>query len=55
MVRSAVGLSGALIKLQFERLATESGIHAFERYLDTETTPDWEARGIRWITEGVEP
>lgn len=55
MVRSAVGLAGAQLKLQFERLARESGIHAYERYLDVETTLDWEARGIRWITEGVEP
>ncbi len=55
MVRSAVALSGALIKMQFERLAHESGIHAYERYLDTESTPDWEAKGIAWITEGIEP
>jgi len=55
MVRSAVGLHGALLKLQFERLAQASGIHAYERYLDTESTPDWEARGVRWITDGTEP
>jgi hypothetical protein len=55
MVRSAVALTGSLLKLQFERLALESGIHAFERYLDAEHTPDWETRALRWVQAGVEP
>lgn len=55
MVRSAVALTGSILKLQFERLAQESGIHAYERYLDVERTPDWEARALRWIQEGMEP
>ena len=39
----------------FSRLAQESGIHYWERYISAENTPDWEARGWAWIQNGVDP
>ena len=42
MVRSAVLVSNALVKLQLERIAKESGIHEWERYFSVEE-PDFQA------------
>ncbi len=55
MTRSVVILDGALTTLQFRRIAQETGIDQWERYIDAQKTPDYEARGIAWLTSGKEP
>ena len=52
MVRSAVLVPNALIKLQFERIAKESGIYEWERYFSAEE-PDFEKSMNAWIEKGV--
>jgi hypothetical protein len=42
-------------RLQFIRLAKESGAYQWERYLSAEDTPDWETRGWAWIQGGFDP
>jgi hypothetical protein len=41
--------------MQFERIAHESGIYAFERYINAAGTPDWEPKAIAWIQKKVDP
>ena len=55
MERSAVVLQNPVITLQFKRLATETGIYAWERYFDASKTPDWEAKATAWLTAGIDP
>lgn len=55
MTRSAVILESAVTTAQFRRLAKESGIYAWERYLSAPDTPNWEHTGEAWITRGVDP
>ncbi|MBN2342436.1 MAG: hypothetical protein JXX29_20135 [Deltaproteobacteria bacterium] len=52
MVRSAVVVPNSLVKLQFERIAKESGIHEWERYFSAEE-PEWESSMKSWIEKGV--
>ncbi len=53
--RSAVVVQNPGTKLQFIRLAKESGAYQWERYFSAEDTPDWEARGWAWIQGGLDP
>ncbi len=55
MERSCVILASALIAMQFERLAKESGIYAFERYINAAGHPDWHAKALGWIEKKVDP
>lgn len=55
MVRSVVVVESATTAMQFKRIAKETGIYAWERYLDASTCPNWEKLGIKWITQGVDP
>jgi hypothetical protein len=41
MQRSAVAVANAIIALQFKRLAEESGIYQWERYIDASATAEW--------------
>ena len=55
MTRSVVILESALVTIQFKRIAQESGIYQWERYLDASAHPDWEAVGVAWVRDGVDP
>jgi len=55
MERSVVILSSNLTKIQFKNIARDTGIYAFERYIDASSEPGWEQIGIKWITEGIDP
>jgi hypothetical protein len=55
MTRSVVILSSPVITVQFKRIALQSGIHEWERYIDASTNPDWERLGLRWITDAINP
>ena len=55
MSRSAVAVNGAATKMQFKRIAKESGIYEWERYIDAASTPAWENIGVDWIKSSVDP
>jgi len=55
MQRSVVILADAVTTMQFRRLAKESGIYAWERYLDASSNADWKKVGEAWLTQGVDP
>lgn len=55
MVRSVVILNSAVIKMQFVRIAKETGIYEWERYIDASAVTDWEKVGIDWISKGIDP
>jgi len=54
MQRSVVILNSAILTMQFKKIAQETGIYAWERYIDASNTPDWEAKGVAWIKNGIE-
>lgn len=54
-VRSGVILDSPIAVMQIRRLARESGIYAWERYVDPETHPDFEQKAIAWIEYGEDP
>ena len=55
MERSAVVLNDTVTTLQFKRLAQQSGIYAFERYIDASKTQDWTKVAVAWVKDGVDP
>ena len=55
MSRSSVIVAGAATKMQFKRIAKETGIYEWERYIDSIATSNWEKVGIDWISSGVDP
>jgi len=55
MQRSAVILDNPVLTFQFMRLAKESGIYAFERYIDSSSDAGWQKRAEAWIISGVDP
>ena len=54
MTRSAVILNNAVTAMQFKRLAKESGIYQWERYLDGAQPGHFEA-AVAWGRDGVDP
>ncbi len=55
MVRSVVILASAITKMQFKRIAQETGIYEWERYIDEASTSNWEKVGLDWIKDGIDP
>lgn len=55
MVRSVVIVSNPVTKMQFKRIAQETGIYEWERYIDEQSDPDWESTGLAWIREARDP
>jgi hypothetical protein len=55
MNRSAVVLANPVVTQQFKRLAQQSGIYSYERYIDASTVPDWTKTAVAWVREGVDP
>lgn len=55
MERSAVILNDLITTMQFQRLARQTGIYQWERYLNSQTTPDWETHALKWVKDGVDP
>ncbi len=55
MERSAVILNSAVLTLQFKKIAQESGIYQWERYIDAGKDPNAEKTAEAWITNGVDP
>jgi len=55
MLRSVVILSSPVIAAQFRRIAWETGIGQWERYIDSSSVPDWEEVGMDWLLKEVDP
>lgn len=55
MIRSVVIVSSPVVAAQFRRIAGETGIHKWERYIDASSTPDWEELGLGWLFNEVDP
>ncbi len=55
MARSVVILDNAVTKMQFKRIAKETGIYEWERYIDASLIRDWEKAGIDWVSNGIDP
>lgn len=52
--RSAVVVESAIVQLNLSRMSRETGMLSHERYF-TGSDPDWEAKALAWITDGVDP
>ena len=55
MVRSVVILADYTVTCQFKRIALQSGIYDWERYIDESNEPNWEKVGLDWVINGVDP
>jgi len=55
MVRSVVILRDKVIAMQFQRIAKETGIYEWERYIDASNEKDWEKIGMDWIIDAIDP
>lgn len=55
MQRSCVILQSATVTMQFQRLAHESGIDAYERYVNAAAHTDWLTRALAWIEKKIDP
>lgn len=55
MQRSCVILANELTKFQFMRLAKDSGIYTYERYIDAEATSNWVDIAVAWVRDNKDP
>lgn len=55
MKRSVVILNNSVTTLQFKRIAKETGIDAWERYIDASANENWETDGIAWLVNEKDP
>jgi hypothetical protein len=55
MARSVVILASTIITMQFKRIAQETGIYQWERYIDSSTVPNWKDKGVAWVRDKVDP
>jgi len=55
MTRSVVILNNAITTMQFKRIAKQTGIDAWERYIDASSDASWEKKGIDWLKDSIEP
>ncbi len=55
MTRSVVILDNLITTLQFKRIAKESGIYEWERYIDASSDSNWKTTGIKWLTDKIDP
>jgi len=55
MERNAVVLNSAIATLQARRLAKETGIDRWARYIDASSRPDWEKIAVDWLVGAVDP
>jgi hypothetical protein len=51
MERNAVVLNSAIATLQAKRLARETGIDGWIRYIDASSEPEWEKVAVEWLSQ----
>ena len=55
MERSVVILNNAVTTMQFKRIAKETGIYEWERYIDASKNANWEETGRNWLLNNTDP
>ena len=55
MVRSAVIVDGALLRMHLMKMAKQLDIYNWERYIDASAVGDWEQTAIDWIEQAIDP
>ena len=55
MQRSVVILNSSIMKMQFQRIAKETGIYEWERYVDASSVEDFEKVGLNWLRDAIDP
>ena len=55
MARSVVILNNPTVTFQFKKIAKQSGIYQWERYIDASSVNNWEDVAINWIKNNVDP
>ena len=55
MERSVVVLDSTVALIQILRLAKATGVYAYERYMDALKDPEWDAKAVGWIKDGIDP
>ncbi|PZX19214.1 hypothetical protein LX69_00881 [Breznakibacter xylanolyticus] len=55
MIRSVVILNSAIVTMQFKRIAQETGIYDWERYINAKAEPNWQKMGENWLTKAIDP
>lgn len=55
MERSVVILESAVTAMQFKKIAKDTGIYEWERYIDASAVKDWEEKGKKWIISAIDP
>lgn len=55
MDRNCVVLNSAIAAMQAKRLAKETGIDSFIRYIDASSDPQWEKAALDWLVRAVDP
>jgi len=53
--RSAIVLSGAVMKMQIARMTRETAAASYERFFDPSSDPNWERKAMAWLERGVDP
>ena len=55
MARSVVILKNPTLSIQFKRIALQSDIYDYERYIDASSNPNWEKTGLQWVIDAIDP
>jgi hypothetical protein len=53
--RSVVVLDSAVARVQIMRIAKETGMYEYERYMDASKDTKWEEKALAWIVHGTDP
>ncbi len=53
--RSVVVVNNNVTAMQFKRLAKDSGIYQWERYIDASSTSNWTNVAVSWVRDGIDP
>ena len=55
MQRSVVILDDTVTTMQFKRIALQTEIYNYERYVNASVTPNWEEVGMSWLLDAIDP
>ena len=55
LIRSVLLLNNPVTTLQFKRIAKETGVYEYERFIDASQTDNYEEVGRAWLTDAIDP
>lgn len=55
MGRSAVVLNSAVVAMQLKRVAQDTGIYQWERYINASQDANWQKTAEDWLSKGTDP